>query len=265
MLEPIRKLNLAYEFYSIQNDFDPVFDFTKVMSDEVFVYTNYFGVCDHIVKKVYLQSKNLIIDNSQAFYSTPLFNVDTFYSPRKFFGVPDGAYLYTDTLLDDNFETDISYQRFVHLLGRADIGAEDFYVEFKRNDDLLKNQPIKRMSEITQKLLSGIDYKTIAEIRRENFNLIHSKLSDRNELNLNRVNTAVPMVYPFLVSEGEQLKKTLIHNKVFVATYWPNVIDLVAENCVEAELYTNLLAIPIDQRYGIEELLKIVSLIKRYA
>jgi len=222
-------------------------------------------LCDNIVKEVSEKCKNLTIDNSQAFYSQSLPGVDTFYSARKFFGVPDGAYLNTDTLLNDSFETDISYQRFEHLLGRADKGAEEFYAAFKKNDEVLSNQPIKQMSKLTQKLLSGINYNAIADIRKQNFNILHLHLQPSNLLTPNLELGAVPMIYPLLVSDGEQLKKKLIQNKVFVATYWPNVKDWVNGNCYEAELYANLIAIPIDQRYSDFELLKIVSLINNHA
>lgn len=264
MLEPIKKLNIDYSFYSIDKDFRPVFNYDDIEQNAVFVYTNYFGLCDRIVKEVSEKCKNLIIDNSQAFYSQPLSGVDTFYTPRKFFGLPDGAYLYTDMLINDNLETDLSYQRFEHLLGRIDKGGEDFYTAFKKNDEALSNQPIKLMSKLSQKLLSGIDYKTNAKIRRENFILLHSKLRDRNELNLNLDYSSVPMVYPFLVSEGEKLKKILIQNKVYIATYWPNVLEWVGENHYESELYKKMNTLPIDQRYSEDDMAKIVSIINDY-
>jgi len=261
MLEPIKKLNIDYSFYSIDKDFRPVFNYDVIEQNAVFVYTNYFGLCDKIVKEVSKKCKNLIVDNSQAFYSKPQSGVDTFYSPRKFFGVPDGAYFYSDTLIDDSFETDISYQRFEHLLGRIDKNAEEFYLAFKNNDVALSNQPIKLMSKLTQKLLSGIDYQNIAEIRRENFDFLNSQLKVHNQLILNLDNSAIPMVYPFMVSNGEQLKKILIQNRVFVATYWPNIKDWVSDDSVEMNLFQNLITIPIDQRYCINDLKEIVHLI----
>ena len=120
MLEPIFKLNLEYEFYSIDPSFTPIFDYKSIKENEVLVYNNYFGICNIQTKEVASICKNLIIDNAQAFYSKPIKGVDTFYSPRKFFGLPDGAYLYTDTLLDHNIKKDISYERCEHLLGRMD-------------------------------------------------------------------------------------------------------------------------------------------------
>jgi hypothetical protein len=261
MLEPIQKLNLGYKFYSIDEFLQPIFDFSIIKDDEVFVYNNYFGICDNQVNEVAAKCKNLIVDNSQAFYSLPLPGVDTFYSPRKFFGIPDGAYLYTDTLLDDSFETDISYRRFEHLLGRADKGAEEFYTVFRKNEEELSNQPIKQMSRLTQKLLSGIDYNAIADIRRQNFHIFHSHLKEINKLKVNLELGAVPMTYPLMVSNGEQLKQKLIQNKVFLATYWPNVKNWVSRNSIELKLYSNLLSIPIDQRYSHIDMKKILLIL----
>lgn len=261
MLEPIEKLDLEVEFYHIDENLLPLFDYSKVKDSEVFVYTNYFGVCDNNVDVVAQQCKNLIIDNSQAFYSHPLKGVDTIYSPRKFFGVPDGAYLYTDTLLDDGFETDISYQRFEHLLGRIDIGTEEFYGTFKSNDDSLMNQPIKKMSKLTQRLLSSIDYNSVAESRKQNFEYLNSKLSSTNLLSLNLSSNSVPLVYPYFFDSGAELKKKLIENKIFVATYWQNVLEWTSENDFEYKLAKCLLPLPVDQRYESNNLKEIELLV----
>lgn len=258
MLEPIEKLELEVEFYHIDENLLPQFDYSKIKTTEAFVYTNYFGVCDNNVDIVAQQCKNLIIDNSQAFYSKPLSGIDTFYSPRKFFGLPDGAYLYTDNFLDDELETDISYQRFEHLLGRIDIGIEEFYSIFKSNDESLMNQPIKKMSKLTQRLLFSIDYESIAESRKRNFEYLDSKLSKNNLLNLNLPSNSVPLVYPYLADSGVELKKKLIENKIFVATYWPNVRKWIEFNdAYEINLHNNLLPIPIDQRYKLNNMREI--------
>src|SRR5690554_1029977 len=146
MMEPIAKLGLAHEFYSIDRTFSPYFDFSKILRDEVFVYTNYFGVCNTQVSEVRKQCDNLIIDNCQAFFAAPLPTTDTFYSPRKFFGVPDGAYLYTNGDSRNEWERDKSHGRFEHLLGRLEVDARTFYPFFLNNEASLGAQPIKKMS-----------------------------------------------------------------------------------------------------------------------
>ncbi len=54
--------------------------------------------------------------------------------------------------------------------------------------------------------------------------------------------------------DGDEIKKKLIQNKVFVATYWPNVIDWTENTTIEYVYATNIVPIPIDQRNRINEM-----------
>ncbi len=261
MLEPINKLNLQYEFYSIDSNFSPIFDFSMIKENNVFVYTNYFGICDRQVKEVSQKCKNLIIDNSQAFYSKPLPGIDTFYSARKFFGVPDGAYLFIDKKLEEDIEQDYSYDRCEHLLGRVDIDAESFYSSLKKNEKKLINQPIKTMSNLTMRLLQSINYEEVAKTRMNNFSFLDEILRDKNTLKFEIEKNAVPMIYPFLIENGIEIKKRLIENKIFVATYWANIFKWCDKNSFEYYLMVNLLPLPIDQRYDKKNMNEIVEMI----
>ena len=93
--------------------------------------------------------KKLIVDNTQAFYAKPVEDVDTFYTCRKFFGVPDGAYLYAEAKVDFHIEQDVSYDRLSFLLKRFDLGAEAGYADFREQSERLIAQPIKGMSNLT--------------------------------------------------------------------------------------------------------------------
>jgi len=46
-----------------------------------------------------------------------------------------------------------------------------------------------------------------------------------------------------------------------VATYWPNVFNWCENKTLEFDLAKNILPLPIDQRYGSEEMERIVELI----
>ena len=45
------------------------------------------------------------------------------------------------------------------------------------------------------------------------------------------------------------------------ATYWPNVLKWCSEDMLEYELTNNIIALPIDQRYGREEMDYIIKLL----
>ena len=260
LLQPIRKLGLQFEFYNINNNLEPIFDFAKIKEEDVFLYTNYFGLKSDYILEIINKPVNLILDYSQSFFTLPVKGIDTFYSPRKFFGVPDGGYLYCDKVLTVNLETDSSVDRIRHLLERIDLGAAAGYESFIENDKKLDNLPIRKMSVFTSRMLKAIDYKTIVSKRRKNFNLLHESLGSINNFPINRNGESVPMIYPF-VTEDLSLRERLIKNKIFIATYWPNVLEWTEEGSVEMKLTKQLMPLPIDQRYSVKDLEMIIKII----
>lgn len=263
MLEPIKKMGINYEFYHINKLLEPV-SFPELGREEAFLYTNYFGLkqgCVRLLAKKY--GNHLIVDNAQAFFAEPIEGIDTFYSARKFFGVADGAYLYTDQTLEKGLDYDVSYDRMSHLLKRIDLGAEAGYLDFRNNDDALCNQDIKLMSKLTETILLGIDYKSVKKQRRENYAFLDKALTDSNLIHMEMGDDAVPMAYPYLTND-DSLKKKLIENMVFVATYWPSVFDWCKEGEWECLLAQNTCFLPIDQRYGENDMERVVTIIKDY-
>ena len=262
ILEPVIKLNLQYEFYHIDEKFDPILQSIGFDNNSAILYVNYFGIKNSTVENITSHGNNLIIDNSQSFFSKPLSGIDTFYSARKFFGVPDGAYLYTNKQVDYNFENDISYNRFEHLLGRIDLTAEKFYESFLKHEQVLANQDIKSMSNITKRILMSLDYKNLTDVRKKNFYRLNHFLRKSNMLSHIIENIKdTPMVYPYLVENGKKLKEKLIANKIYVPTYWTDVKERVDQISWENYLTENLVAIPIHQNIEIEDLNFITKLI----
>jgi hypothetical protein len=260
LLEPLQKLEIPYEFYSINEQLEPIFNFSVLEDKDGFLYTNYFGLKDCYIKQLSNDCKQLIVDNAQAFYSKPLNNKPTFYSPRKFLGVSDGAYLYCNEKLEHNFDKDISNDRMSHLLIRKDVSAEAGYSNFVANDLSLENQPIKMMSTLTKDILRTIDYVSIAKKRIENYIFLDNALKSSNKLTLQLDDKSVPMVYPYWTKDIT-LRKRLLKNKIYTATYWPNVKEWCKENSLELQLVNEVVYLPIDQRYGYEEMKIIKKLV----
>ena len=257
MLEPLKKCNVAYVFYHINEQLEPVESY-QLQPTEAFLYTNYYGLKQRCVERLAEQyGKQLIVDNAQAFFAEPLEGIDTFYSARKFFGVADGAYLYTDTQLDMELEQDQSYQRMAHLLIRVDVGAEAGYGKFRKNDDSLIDNPIRLMSNLTEKILCSIDYESAKQLRRSNYMLLAEQLSLKNGIYLTMDDDAVPMVYPY-VTDDSTLRQRLIQNRIYVATYWPNVEK---DGSFEDILRKELLPLPTDQRNHSTTITKILEVI----
>ncbi len=246
MLEPLHKCNVAYEFYHINDLLEPTGEY-KLNNKEAFLYTNYFGLKQCAVERLAkYYGKQLIVDNAQAFFAPRIEGIDTFYSPRKFFGVSDGAYLYTDCLLEDDFEQDYSYERMSHLLKRIDCTAEEGYNDFRHNDSLLCNMPIKKMSKLSEAILCSIDYEMVKCKRIENYRLLDDRLSQVNKIKLH-LDESVPMVYPFYIC-NDGFRESLFKKKIYIAKYWENVCELCQNSDIEFRLATNVIPLPIDQR-----------------
>lgn len=249
VLDTIQKVGIDYDFYHLNQSLEIDIPVT-INQNEVLLYTNYFGVKNDYVMELSKTCSNLIIDNSQAFYSKPLKGVDTFYTCRKFFGVADGAYLFTTLDLKLDIPQDFSSQRMLFLLDRIDKTPEEAFEDFHSNESLLDKGQMYRMSKITQAILASIDYQAVADKRCRNFERLHQKLKSMNELPLLLAKEDVPMVYPFLAHGNDVLRKKLIANRIYVAKYWPNVERWAGMNAYDTYLANNLLPLPIDQRYG---------------
>lgn len=255
MLEPLHKLGVEYVFYHINEQLEPA-EIIELSPDEAFLYANYFGVkqrCVECLAKEY--GSQLIVDNAQAFFAPRIEGIDTFYSPRKFFGVADGGYLYIDKRLDIKLEQDYSYDRMSHLLKRVDMSAEDGYADFRANESTLRNQPIKLMSRLTEAILCSIDYEVVKEHRLKVYAELQKQLGDCNKFQFELTCDDVPMVYPYFIEDGEQKKKELIQNRIYVATYWPNVMEW-CESGLDLDLARNVIPLPLNYKLIDNEQLK---------
>lgn len=260
MLEPLQKTHTKFEYYAINESFE-MFDVDVLRDKEYILYINYYGIKNAYINSLIEKFGNkLIIDNSQSFFSKFTNKVFSIYSPRKFFGVSDGAYLVGNISENRNLKFDTSLNRMKHLFGRIEATAEQFYDEYKKNDNALILNEIKKMSKLTNRILSGLEYEKIKNIRNENFFYLHAELKNINKLKIDIENISGPMIYPLLLNE--QMKNILIENKIYIATYWNCVLEIKDVPSKESDFVKNLIPLPIDQRYNLEDMKRIIKVIK---
>lgn len=242
--------NIKYGYYHTDERFQPVFD--KALGEDEYLYVvNYYGqLTNDRIAGLKSRYGRIIVDNIHAFFQRPMQGVDTIYSCRKFFGVPDGAYLSTDRILSEELPTDDSDGRTSHIFGRSKDGASAHYAEFQANDASFEQLPLMRMSELTHSMLSRLDYEKIKAIREQNYMCLHELLGSKNRLKLSMPEG--PYAYPFYCENGMEIKKKLAEKKIYVATLWPNVLKL--GGMPEKSMAENILPLPCDQRYGKEEM-----------
>lgn len=148
------------------------------------------------------------------------------------------------------------------LTKRIDRSPQEGYADFHVNDKNLSTVGMRRMSKLTQAMMCGIDYTAKANHRIRNFNILDKELRNSNQFRWNMDKGTVPLVYPYLIEDGARLRQHLIDNQVFCARYWPNVLEWCKKDDWEYRLTENLVCIPIDQRYGEEEMNYILAIIR---
>lgn len=241
-------------YYRIGIDFKPIIN---NRNDGWLYVVNFYGQ----LSNEYLMSlgKNVIVDNAQAYFQVPIPSIDTIYTCRKYFGVADGAILYTDKLMEV-IERDYSYNRMDFLLGRYEKSADQFYQKYVRNNQFFDKEPIKRMSKLTENLLHGIDYTMVKKKRTKNFTYLYEQLKELNKLNLMIPEGA--FMYPLYIDNGVDIRKKLQKKRIYIPILWPSVTKRCSKNTLEYDMAQDILPLPVDQRYGVEEMEYIVRIIK---
>lgn len=243
------------ELYNLNEKFLPNKEFPKT---DFILYNNYFGVLGKNVNTLSNIYPNLIVDNAQAFYSNPSCRA-AIYSPRKFFGLPDGGILRGKDIPTLNLEEGHSFEISSHLLKRIDYDAQAAYKDFINNDKALENYPVQRMSSLTKSIMGNINYEKVASIRKKNFELLHNAL--KSTFPFSMADDDIPMVYPLILRNGMDIRNKLISSNIFVARYWPNVLNSCQEEELEYQFVTQILPLPIDQRYGENDMKRIIRVI----
>lgn len=260
MLLPLHTLKIEIVFYNLIEQFS-VCDSVQLYENDWLLYVNYFGICSQqetqLLKR--FNSNQIIFDHSQAFYAPPHDCLATIYSPRKFFGVPDGGYLITQLpVIEPEAIDSQSVFRCTHLLQRLDgdtaAGYQSFQIIEASFNDIL---PCK-MSVLTNKMLASFDYQAIKNKRNANFQFLHEKLAQINGLKIVAEMIDGALCYPLLI-EDLTTRSRLLENKIFVATYWAGVKNRTDADSLEWKLTENCLPIPCDQRYNRNDLLQIVK------
>lgn len=255
-----KKIGVEFEFYPIDEKFEPIFQ--QELGDGEWLYVvNFYGQLSNDYLSICKQKYGrIIVDNAQSYYQMPVPGVDTLYTCRKYFGVADGAFLYTDAHLTRELPRDESFERMHFLLGRYERSANEFYSEYVANNKLFAAEPVKKMSRLTENLLHGIDYENTAKKRQENFDFLDAELGGMNELSLKSVYGA--FMYPLLMKDGAAIRKVLQKEKTYIPTLWPNVLEECEPESLEYRYAADILPIPVDQRYGTDDMKYLVEVIK---
>ena len=263
--EFLMRKNCQIKYYHIDKNFNPI-DIEQDVDDAVLL-VNYYGIMSQgRMKKISSLYHNVIIDNSQAFFCQPIEDTYNVYSARKFVGVADGSYVVGSDAgrFYDEYEQGYSSDTAAFLLNRIEYGCAGKSYEARQvNEMRIDTEDIMKMSPLTHAMLDGATYEHNKTRRRLNFTYAHSLLKDINCIDplLYYDEKTVPMVYP-LVIENDDLLPKLISAKHFQGHWWKYITEELPGNTYEHWLSRYMIPITIDQRYTMEDIDYLYSVIK---
>lgn len=197
-------------------------------------------------------------------------------SLRKWFAIPDGGVLYSTKSfqslkleeLTRNTRIEKAYGmmlKTLYLDGK--IGSNLIYrkilVESEKEFD--KNQKIQRISRFSEYLLKCYNTEDLVARRKENYSHLLNEIKKIGLKPLVKVEDEwCPFVLPIKTDGRDRLREYLIENRVYCAVHWPLDSSSLYENLRSRKLSERILSLPIDQRYGSDEISYLASVLKNY-
>lgn len=258
ILESFQLSGIRYLFYAVDENLEP-FSLPYLNSNEFFVYINYLDLKRPYIEKLSERYGNrLIVDCTQAFFMKGNGRSWYFNSCRKFFGVPDGSYLYApaDQPQEPVRELNENYQ-INHLVKRFNGHAEDGYPDYLDNE-LQSDGALVGMSRLTSDLLSWIDYEMVEEMRLSNYHRLHNAFWSFHLLRETAIGDGVPMMYPLLPRVAAD-RSILATKKLYLPAFWQDVVERKGRGYEwERSLSSRLLPLPVDHRYNTADMFHII-------
>ncbi|MEZ5044595.1 MAG: hypothetical protein R2828_32165 [Saprospiraceae bacterium] len=253
--------DVSIKFYEIDAQLEPKIQ-PELEEGAYLLYINFFGIKSATVARlIEVYGDRLIIDNVHLFFEKGYPNNWSFTSARKYFGVPDGAYVYPPTgiaAIED-------FPKFCptnidHLVNRLIGDRELAYQQNVIYEETL-SPTLQKMSTFSEKMLNTMDYDQVISIRQENFQWLHEHLSPYNQLIINVPPRTTCFRYPFLPPK-QMTKGPFYEAQLFIPAFWSDVTArTIAGFEWEKHLSKALLPLPIDHRYRIKDLQRLLDFI----
>lgn len=206
-------------------------------------------------------------------------------SLRKWYAIPDGGFVVSDIPLAEDVLEDGEEQAKKRLSVLTEKWA---YLHDNTHSEEAKRQEkkaayrekncaleemldhytgVRRMSRVTRAMLSEIDEADAAQKREENYRYLYQKTEGLRRLRpiLKRQGGETPLYFPIYAREREELQSFLREHDIYAPVLWPpgeeNRNALMGD---EDYIYRHMLALPIDQRYGIDEMERIGEVLAKF-
>ena len=134
-------------------------------------------------------------------------------------------------------------ERFLQMFGRS-------------NHWLAENYSGLLVDPFSREYLERVDVEKKRKIRRDNAWVLYEELRGKVQFMFSMEDMDCPLFVPILLPNRDKVRAHLTKNEIYCPVHWPK-----PEGC-ESNIYDLELSLICDQRYGIEDMKRIVSVIK---
>jgi hypothetical protein len=255
-LDPFRLLGVELVFYGLDPSFLPE-QMPALRQDDVFLYTNHFGLCESHVETLTRQiGPQLVVDDTHALFRGARAGLWSFTSARKYFGVPDGAFLFSPEAAPEPLAPFEAYS-LDHLRLRSEGLQREAFAAYQAYERTLDCR-VFGISHYSRDRLSRIDFQAVAARRRRNFLHLDAQLGHLNRLSWS-LGDSVPFCYPLLPTR-QVAHEAFYAQGIYPPRLWPDVLRRDAP-ATERTWAAELLPLPVDHRYDDDDMDRIVRVL----
>lgn len=273
MIKPFLDAGIQVFFYPVYYT-DHLVQEIRYDCDILYVM-DYFGFSSNMI----IEHPCVIRDVTHSLFSKSYDDGDYYYgSLRKWCGVWTGGYSWTKDghLLDVDYTHNnsryISLRKKGMMLKKEYIGDTEtfsanksvFLSCFNKAEEYLENCSISPATERDIEIAQNLDVSLIRNKRRNNAKILMEGLSDFilfKELKQTDVPLFVPIIVPR--NKRDSLKQFLIDNSIYCPCHWP-ISDYHVLDEKMRKIYEQEISVVCDQRYGSEEMVRIVNTINSF-
>jgi hypothetical protein len=286
LLKAITRSNFKYKIFKVNKNLE--YDFNSINSlidknTNSILIINYFGIVDHIslIKKIKKKFKNIniiydVVQNPWFFLTKKNFFFSKkinhslidfiFTSFKKSFPVPEGALMHSKKFNHDfikksskfnyvNWHTASKIKK-KFLINKSEILLEKNYLNIYEKIYKKQNITNEALYGQSKKMLTRIDYASIAKIRITNYNFVYNLLLNNKKILIFKLpNGNIPFFFPvFLKNQGsyrDSVLSALKELKIFCPVHW-SLGNYFRKQLTKdgTFFYDNEISIPIDHRFN---------------
>lgn len=232
---------------------------------------------DQAVKTLHENGVIVIEDCTQCLYSNFAIS-DADYvvaSIRKWCGVPDGGFAVckegffpikphnSDEKMVEakRIASELKYQYLFE--GKGD--KPTFKAKYREAEHLLDSQGMYyTIGYLSAAIQAELDVELLKKKRQNHYRVLIEGLRNQKGVRIvfdSLPEEVVPLYCPILVDDRKAMQDLLADNDIYAPVVWPKadncpIIDEVAES-----IYEKILCIPVDQRYDVEDMRRIIDVI----